>query len=107
MRKISVLIYQKIFLWKYVNNLNISNFSEVKSITNFLGRIRKKATNKDFLLFGDFNLPAPGKKDSVRSKKDRAYKLAWNGDKEVEDKNPLTLFVVSVNYTHTCGACIP
>lgn len=58
----------------------MGRFSEVKLVSDFIGRqIKSKAKEKDWILFGDFNLPAPGKDDAEERRKDKIYKAAWYG----------------------------
>jgi hypothetical protein len=65
-----------------------TRFSEVKSISDFLGRLVAKSKRKDVLLFGDFNLMAPAKDSPLPPKAKAAamvtaFKQAWYDSKGV------------------------
>ncbi|MEK6626779.1 MAG: hypothetical protein AABY86_17560, partial [Bdellovibrionota bacterium] len=72
-----------------------SRFSEVKSVSNFLGRLVSTSKQKSVLLYGDFNLMAPSMTTSMKreeeplltnAKNDKliaAFSKAWHDNKGV------------------------
>ncbi|HAZ11170.1 MAG: hypothetical protein A2X86_08635 [Bdellovibrionales bacterium GWA2_49_15] len=59
-----------------------SRFSEVKSVSNFLGRLVANSRQKDVLLYGDFNLMAP-REEEAKTPKEAAFRRAWMDEKGV------------------------